>query len=117
MSTRISKTVLIGALALAACAPESDAPQGASVECALGEGASFNKDCVLESVGDGDFTIHHPDATFQRVRYDAKTGALTSADGADELAMDPDPLAGKFAFSVGTARYRITRADLVAPGS
>ena len=114
MSTRISRLARAPALLLAACAPEAGAPEGQSVECAFGEGASYSSDCVLENAGDGVFTIHHPDATFQRVRYDAASGGLTSADGADELASNPDPAAGTLEFAIGNARYRIERSVLLA---
>lgn len=115
MSTRISSLVVGAVLAVAACAPESGAPEGPSVECALGEGAGFSAECLLEHAGSGVYTIHHPDASFQRIRYDAAAGTLMAADGADEIDISPDPAAGTFEFAIGTARYRIERRVLVTP--
>jgi len=115
MSMRISKLALAPAFMIAACAPESGTPEGASVECALGQEATFGEDCVLESVGEGAFTIHHPDSTFQRIRFDAQTGLVTAADGADEIALETDPSAGSMEFAIGTARYRIKRGALISP--
>lgn len=116
MSMRIF-SALAAIAALAACAPESGAPKGESVECAMEPGASFSAQCVLEDSGAGALTIHHPDATFQRVQYDAASGALTSADGAQILLSDPDPAAGTLEFAIGSYRYRIDRQLLASPTS
>lgn len=113
MSMRISRFVLAPALFVAACAPESGAPEGESVECAFGEGA-LAPDCLLEAAGEGVFTIHHPDATFQRIRLDPETGELSAADGADEIAVEADPAAGAVEFVIGSARYRIKRGTLIS---
>ena len=115
MFTRISSFSVVAALGLVACAPESGAPEGVSVECALGEGASMSADCVLESLGDGAFTIHHPDNSFQRIRYNSETRALSAADGADEIVVAVDSAAGTIEFSIGTARYRVKRRTLTPP--
>lgn len=114
MSTRISKFALAPAVLIAACAPESGAPEGPSVECALGEGETLVSDCVLEASGGGTFTIHHPDASFQRIRFDAESGELSAADGADEMAVSTDPKAGTLEFTIGGARYRVQRSALLA---
>ncbi|MEL6485657.1 MAG: hypothetical protein AAFQ13_00740 [Pseudomonadota bacterium] len=114
MFMRIS-SCLAGIAALAACAPESGAPEGVRIECALAPDAAFNSQCLLEDSGSGALIIHHPDDTFQRVRYNAATNALMSADGAQLLVLDPDPSAGMVEFSIGTARYRIERRVFIAP--
>ncbi|MEO0871139.1 MAG: hypothetical protein AAFY19_04145 [Pseudomonadota bacterium] len=114
MSMRTS-SLLLGIAALTACAPESGAPEGVRIECALAPDAAFSSQCVLEDSGAGALTIHHPDDTFQRVRYDAATNVLMSADGAQLLVLDPDPSAGTVEFSIGPAKYRIERRVLTAP--
>lgn len=114
MSMRISRPAFGIALLLVACAPESGAPQGTNVECALGDNASFSADCVLEHGQGGVFTIHHSDGTFQRVRYDDAAGMLTVADGAETMKAKPDPSAAVLEFTVGAARYRIPRDALTA---
>ncbi|MEO0591622.1 MAG: hypothetical protein AAFZ11_13845, partial [Pseudomonadota bacterium] len=78
--------------ALAACAPESGAPDGVRIDCAVGPSSAFSAQCVLEDKGAGALIIHHPDDTFQRVRYDAASNAIMSADGAQILVLDPDPI-------------------------
>ncbi|MEM7700427.1 MAG: hypothetical protein AAF251_00675 [Pseudomonadota bacterium] len=113
---RISRFVLAPVCLVAACAPQSGAPDGESVECAFGESA-LGADCVLEAAGEGFFTIHHPDDSFQRIRIDPETGAVTAADGADEIAVEADPSAGTVEFAIGSARYRIKRGALVSPSS
>ncbi|MEM6585677.1 MAG: hypothetical protein AAF692_07965 [Pseudomonadota bacterium] len=117
MSTRISSLSLAALLLLAACAPESGAPQGLSVQCAFGEEASLGEDCVLESAGSGEFIIHHPDNSFQRVRFNSATGALSAADGADDILVDHDPAAGTYEFSIGNAHYRVERSAFAPPVS
>lgn len=114
MSTRISNLVFASALFFTACAPESGAPEGASVDCAFGEGEALASDCVLEASRGGVFTIHHPDATFQRIRFDVETGELSAADGAEEMAVSSDPAAGKVEFAIGKAHYRLDRSALLA---
>ena len=110
MSTRISSLALSALLVLAACAPESAVPEGVSVECAFGESASLAADCVLESAGEGVFTIHHPDATFQRFRYDATRFGVIALDGVDEvrdLTLNRPAGSGALEFSFRNARYRL----------
>ena len=115
MSMRISSVSFAVALTLAACAPESGAPQGASVECAFEASASYAADCLVESAGGGVFTIHHPDSSFQRVRYDRATGAVSAADGADDVSVISEQAADVLEFSVASARYRVEREALANP--
>lgn len=107
MSLRISSLVLATAL-VAACAQESSAPEGATVECAIGEGADFAKVCTLEraSHDSSTFLIHGPDGSFRRVLIDPETGEFGAEDGADALKIvsQDDKLAE---FSIAGDRYRI----------
>lgn len=110
MSTRISSLSLGALLVLAACAPESAAPEGVSVECSFSESATLAADCVLESAGDGVFTIHHPDATFQRFRYDATRFGVKALDGVDEVrdvTLNTPATSGMLEFTFRNARYRL----------
>ena len=114
MYMRIS-SLFAAIAALAACAPESGAPEGVQIECAVGPGAVLSAQCVLEYSKAGALINHHPDDTYQRVYYDAASNALMSADGAQLLVLDPDPSAGTLEFSIGAMRYRIERRFLAPP--
>ena len=86
---RISSLSFVAALPfVAACAPESGAPDGKSVDCALGYGARFASVCTLETVatkGDTVFVIHHPDGVHRRFVFDTAQGELVAADGAEAI--------------------------------
>ena len=110
MSTRIFSLSLGALLVLTACAPESGAPEGVSVECGFAKSASLSADCVLENAGEGVFTIHHPDATFQRFRYDAARFGVTALDGVDEvrdITLNTPAGSGMLEFTFRNARYRL----------
>ena len=117
MSTRISSLLAASTLAFAACAPESGAPEGESVKCALGVGASFVSDCVLETVGEGRFVIHHPDGSFVRVAFDGDSGLLSVTDGAMQLDQTTSFSEDPVEFSTGPARYRVKRDLLTQSAS
>ena len=82
MSTPTSKLVLASALVIPACAPQSAAPEGDIIPCAIGPGAEFEEVCTLEVTGPDEFVIHHPDGGFRRFLNDEDRQTVTS-DGAN----------------------------------
>ncbi len=115
MSTQTFSVGVCASFALVACAPESGAPEGDSVECALAGSQRFASDCVLETLPGDAFAIHGPDGSFQRFSYDEASGVLTVADGAEGIAVDPDAPADSIEFAVGANRYRISLENLTSP--
>lgn len=98
--------------ALAACSKgPTEAPKVAAgaehVECALGPGTSFAKDCAIERSREGGvykMIIRHPDGGFRRLEVDADN-TIVSSDGADVAQV---ALNGTVAeVTVGEERYRI----------
>lgn len=99
--------------ALVACSKNEAAPppkvaEGAEhVECALGPGTGFTKDCAIERSRDGGvykMVIRHPDGGFRRFEVD-KDNTIVSSDGADAAQV---ALNGTVAeVTVGEDRYRI----------
>jgi len=86
---------LVLALAVAGCSAGAEQPQaepGAErIECALGEGAEFAADCLIEgSSADGAriLTVRHPDGGIQRFEQVEDGRGLIVADGADEAKLD-----------------------------
>lgn len=120
MSMRISSALLAIAALTAACAPESGEPEGVATECAIGEGAQWAQACVLETDGEGTFTIHRPDDTFQRFRYDASRFGITPLDGADEVSNIrinmPGGGSGLLEFTFRDARYRLDPSGIAPRG-
>ncbi|MGB3472730.1 MAG: hypothetical protein WBA51_18085 [Erythrobacter sp.] len=80
------------------------------MDCAFSADADWAQVCVLETAGDGTFTIHHPDNTFHRFGYNADRFAITPLDGADEVSdirvNMPAPKPGLVEFTYRGARYR-----------
>ena len=117
---RISSALLATAALTTACAPESGEPEGRVIECAIGAGAQLTKACVLETSGDGTFTIHRPDDSFQRFAYDSSRLAITAIDGADEVSgikiNMPGGGAGLLEFSHGNDRYRLDPSGIAPSG-
>lgn len=113
MCSRTSSIALGSVIALAACAPEADAPPGDAVECALGARAAFAPACTFERErgADGRFVVHHLGGSFRRLRYDAAAGEVAAADGADKARVEAAE-EGYVAFTVGADRYRIPHALL-----
>ena len=110
MSTRISSAFL---LLLAACSPgdapvQAQAEEGAQrIECAIGPGAEFAPDCLVERAGiDGAtvLAVRHPDGGFRRFEQLADGRGLAMYDGAGiaELALAGEVLEVR----VGNDRYR-----------
>ncbi len=100
--------------ALVACAPESSAPKGEAVECALSGTQNFAKECVLERLSGDAFAIHSPDGGFHRFTYNAATGTLSVSDGAEGIAVQPPLSNGRTEFAVGADRYRINLETLAS---
>ncbi|WP_374405455.1 hypothetical protein [Pelagerythrobacter sp.] len=100
------------ALALAACsgdAPvQAQAEEGAQrIECAIGSGAEFAADCLIERTAIDDATVlvvRHPDGGFRRFEQLAGGAGLAAYDGADNVEQQ---LAGDvLEVSVAGDRYR-----------
>lgn len=110
--TRFS-TAAAGTLALAACssgdaAVQAQAEEGAQrIECAIGPGAEFGADCLVER-GEADgvavLTVRHPDGGFRRFAQMPDGRGLSAFDGADPVEQE---LAGALLeVSVAGDRYR-----------
>lgn len=104
---------IVGLLAAASCsrnetsAPPKVAEGPEHVECALGPGTAFAKDCAIERSRDGEtykMILRHPDGGFRRLEVDANN-TIVAADGADAAQI---VLNGTIAeVTVGEDRYRI----------
>ena len=111
MSTRISSTLPL-LLLLAACsgdAPvQAQAEQGAQrIECAIGPGAEFGPDCLVERAetdGAAVLTLRHPDGSFRRFEQLADGAGLAVYDGADTA--EQDLVDGTLEVRVAGDRYR-----------
>jgi hypothetical protein len=112
------------ALALSACSKGSSEPppkvaEGAEhIECALGPGMGFVRDCAIERSLDGAthrLIVRHPDGGFRRFEVGADN-AIVSSDGADMARV---ALNGEMAeVTIGDDRYRIPlerRTDAAKP--
>ncbi|MDJ0977865.1 MAG: hypothetical protein QNI87_04955 [Erythrobacter sp.] len=122
MYTRISRLAFASIALLSACAPEDGAPGGVSIECALGEGAAFASDCVLERAADDVFVIHHPDGAFYRFRFLGEGSEAVIAYGAEPVVEfrvqgpalgSNDEAGGVIEFATREHRYRFG-LDLIA---
>ena len=102
------------ALVLGACskAPSEAAPPKVAegdehIECALGPGMGFVRDCAIERSRDGGvyrMIVRHPDGGFRRFEVGADN-AIVVSDGADPAQVS---LTGAVAgVTVGEDRYRI----------
>jgi hypothetical protein len=105
--------LIAGALALGACSKNEAepapkvAPGDEHIECALGPGVGFTKDCAIERSKDGAtyrMIVRHPDGGFRRLEVGADN-AIAVTDGANAAAVT---LNGTLAqVTVGDDRYRI----------
>ena len=91
---RIS-SALIPLLAFTGCSAGAEQPQaepGAErIECALGEGAEFAADCLVERSeveGDRLLTVRHPDGGFRRFKQVDDGRGLIAVDGADHANLN-----------------------------
>lgn len=121
MSLRISSTATL-ALLLGACSSEEVQPQAdegaARIDCAIGAGAEFAPDCLVEDVeidGERLLVVRHADGGVRRFRRFDDGRGLAVTDGADEarLTVDGDILE----VEVAGDRYRFParRTDNAAP--
>ena len=116
------------ALALGACSKGSSetagpevAEGGEHIECALGPGMDFVRDCAIERSREGGvykMIVRHPDGGFRRFEVGADN-AIAASDGADAVQV---ALKGAVAeVTVGEDRYRIplerAPAAAAAPGT
>ncbi len=107
---RISSALIL-LIAVSGCsagAEQSQAAPGAErIECALGEGAEFAPDCLVErSAVEGErvLTVRHPDGGFRRFDQVDDGRGLVIADGADQAKLT---FAGDMLeVTVATDRYR-----------
>lgn len=110
MSMRIYSALVL-MLACSACsagAEQAQADAGAQrIECALGEGAKFAADCLVERSASGEtrmVTVRHPDGGFRRFEQVDDGRGLVVAEGADEAVLD---LSGEvLEITVAQDRYR-----------
>jgi len=100
-----SALALALAPALAACGPEAGPPQGEAIECAIGPGADFARDCTVEIAAGEALVIHHPGGGFRR--FVREGGGLLPLDGADPLVMVAQDPAGGIEFAIAGDRYRL----------
>ena len=98
---------------VAACGGEvSPAPEGQTIECAIGAGAEMGPDCVGELVVASDeqvFVIHHPDGSFQRFEMLPNDAGIGLADGAGVLSQERD--GDMLLLTTEDARYRLPIAQ------
>ena len=88
MYSRTSSIALVALLATS-CGEPSGSPEGASISCAIGPGAEFGDDCILEHISKDLVVIHRPDGGFRRLTVEQRPEGpmLALADGAERLAL------------------------------
>ncbi len=110
MYLRIFSAAIV-ALSLAACSvAETPEPEGDTVECAIGEGASFANACTLEWIDEDErqeFLIHHPEGGFRRFSVNEDASGVTAVDGAETATMLEAAPQGQWQFSVSGDQYRM----------
>ena len=98
---------LAGLLALTSCsAPDTEAPPGETVDCALDGAAEFAPVCGVEREivpGGTILVIRHPDGGFRR--FEIEGDLVRTADGAETVTVIPSADATEVA--VGNDRYRL----------
>lgn len=112
---RISSALIL-VLAASACSAGAEQPQadvGAQrIECALGEGANFAADCLVERSASGDtrvVTVRHPDGGYRRFEQVDDGRGLVAADGADEAVVNLSD--GVLEIAVAQDRYRFPATE------
>lgn len=76
------------------------------VECAIGQGAAWARDCRVESADKSMLVLRHPDGGFRRLRIVADGRGVVSADGAEQVMLS---IIGdrRVELAVGADRYRL----------
>lgn len=115
-SDRIARAGLL-CFALAACdkAPDPVGSQRSSglVDCAVGAGAEWRRDCSIEQEGEL-LTFRHADGGFRRFNILKDGHGLAAADGAEKARLTIIGK-GQVELGVGVDRYRIP-ATITAAG-
>lgn len=103
----------LGVLVLGACGGGETQPQAAEgatpIDCALGEGAQFGPDCLVEKVAGEqgpEFVVRHPDGKFRRLRIGEDRAGMVAIDGADEALNTRVGEPAMLQVTVGADRYR-----------
>jgi len=114
MCLRIFSSAALLAI-LAACGSDAEAPDGPTVECAIGPGSDFSAVCSFERLSGGEFVIHHPDGGFRRFALtDDAAAPVGVADGAEPLKFSSSGADGKLIeVELATDRYRLD-PDMIA---
>jgi hypothetical protein len=108
MSLRISSAGLL-IVTLAACGPESGAPNGEAIDCAIGPGSEYSEACTLEiarsDTGSEMLVIHQPGGGFRR--FEREGAGLLPLAGAEPLIVLSEPANGIIEIAVAQDRYRV----------
>jgi len=120
-SVRRAAALVLPLLAVSCSPAGQEAQQDATenqIACALGSGASWHEDCLLERATEGGISllvVRHPDGGFRRFRLVGDGPALVEADGAEVLRTRQDgPLVE---VTVGSDAYRVPLALLQTRGA
>ncbi|MGB3166921.1 MAG: hypothetical protein WBA68_09120 [Alteraurantiacibacter sp.] len=98
----------LSVLLLAACSQGADAPEGASIECALGGAASFAPECTMQRAdaeGSKLLVVRHPDGGFRRFELGVPGKGIVTADGVEQASVQRGE--GVVEVTVGADRYRL----------
>ncbi len=84
---------------------QAKAEDDGAVDCAIGEGGKWTRDCRIEQAGEM-LTIRHADGGFRRFRIVADGRGVVAADGAESavVTIDGDR---RIAVRAGQDRYRL----------
>lgn len=110
----VRPAVIAGVLTLAAACSSADAPvqaqadEGAErIECAIGPGAGFGPDCLVERARIDDaivLTVRHADGGFRRFEQLREGRGLAAYDGADPI--EQTLADGVLEVAIADERYR-----------
>lgn len=105
--------VVLGVLLVAACGKGETQPQAAdgatAIDCALGAGSQFGRDCLVERVAGEqgpEFVVRHPDGKFRRLRIADNRAGMVAIDGADEAVNELVGEPAMLQVAIGGDRYR-----------
>lgn len=96
---------------LGGCGGEvSSEPEGERIDCAIGEGADFARECIFERISESEFVVHHPDGGFRRLNWISSEEGFALLDGAEEIRQE---MSGDNAvITLDGARYSIPNSAL-----